>query len=301
MNKLYLWGIIITVFMVLLTYLSVGGSEGGLNGDIVNILAVTGAIALVVITVFVVTKYVRQMQVDSASGDLVEENWDGIGEYKNELPTGWAVMFFLLIIWGMWYFILGYPLNSYSQIGEYNEDTASHNAKFETQYGDITGKRLVEMGESVFLAECKVCHGINADGIEGKAANLNKRISADSIKHAIANGANNLKTDFPGGMPPMMLTDSAQISAVTEYIIAGFPEGHKGSEAFAMGGCTGCHGEKGEGMPFVGPKLDGFDVATVVSVLNDGKKGSIGAMPKFERLNAKQKEAVGAYITSLSK
>ncbi|DAB27707.1 MAG: cytochrome C oxidase subunit III [Sulfurimonas sp. RIFOXYD12_FULL_33_39] len=301
MNKLYLWGIIFTAFMLLLTYLSVGGSEGGLNGDIVNMLAVTGAIALVVITVFVVIKYVRQMQVDSASGELAQDNWDGIGEYLNEVPTGWAVMFFLLIVWGMWYFTIGYPLNAYSQIGEYNEDVAVHNAKFETQYKDIKGEKLVEMGESVFLAECKVCHGINADGIDGKAANLNKRIEAVAIKHAIANGANNMKTDFPGGMPPMMLSDPAQIDAVVGYITSGFPEGHKGAEAFAMGGCTGCHGEKGEGMPFVGPKLNGFDVATVASILKDGKKGAIGTMPKFEKLNDKQKEAVGAYITSLSK
>lgn len=301
MNKLYLWGIIIAVLMLVFTYMSVAGSAGGLNDDIVNILAVTGAVALVLITVFVVIKYVRQMQVDSATGDLADENWDGIGEYKNEVPTGWAVSILLLMVWGMWYMTVGYPVNSYSQIGEYNEDTAAHNAKFEAQYKDITGDRLVEMGESVFLAECKVCHGINADGIDGKAANLNQRIEAVAVKYVIANGANNMKTDFPGGMPPMMLTDAAQIDAVADYIVLGFPEGHAGAEAFLMGGCTGCHGEKGEGMPFVGPKLNGFDVATVASVLTDGKKGAIGTMPKFERLNPKQIEAVGAYITSLSK
>ena len=301
MNKLYLGGIVFTALMLLLTFLSVGGSKGGLNDDIVNTLAITGAIALVIITVFVVIKYVRQMQVDTATGELAEENWDGIGEYKNEVPTGWAVMFMLLIVWGMWYFTIGYPVNAYSQIGEYNEDVAVHNTKFETKYKDITGERLVEMGESVFLAECKVCHGLSADGIDGKAANLNKRIDAVAIKHVIANGANNFKTDFPGGMPPMMLTDTTQIDAVTDYIMSGFPQGHKGAEAFVMGGCTGCHGEKGEGMPFVGPKLNGFDVATVKTVLNDGKKGAIGIMPKFDRLNDKQKEAVGAYITSLSK
>ena len=68
MNKLYLWGIIITALMLLFTYMSVAGSEGGLNGDIVNMLAIAGAVALVLITVFVVIKYVRQMQTDTEIG-----------------------------------------------------------------------------------------------------------------------------------------------------------------------------------------------------------------------------------------
>ena len=201
MNKLYLWGIIITVAMLGFTYISVGMSEGGLNGDIVNKLAIAGAVALVIITVFVVIKYVRQMQTDTATGELAEENWDGIGEYTNEIPKGWAITFLLTMVWGMWYFLVGYPVNAYSQIGEYNEDTAVHNAKFEAQYANITGDRLVEMGESVFLAECKVCHGINADGIDGKAADLNARISTESVKHVVLNGSNNKLLGFEMPMP----------------------------------------------------------------------------------------------------
>jgi len=82
MNKLYLWGIIIVIAMLGATFLSVGTSKGGLNSDIVNMLAIAGAIAIFTITVFVVIKYVRQMQMDNASGELADENWDGIGEYK---------------------------------------------------------------------------------------------------------------------------------------------------------------------------------------------------------------------------
>jgi len=307
MNKLYLGGIIFTALMLLLTYLSVGGSKGGLNDDIVNILAVTGAVALVVITVFVVIKYVRQMQVDSATGELADENWDGIGEYKNSVPTGWAVMFLLLIVWGMWYFTIGYPVNAYSQIGEYNEDVAVHNTKFEAQYKEITGDRLVEMGESVFLAECKVCHGINADGIDGKAANLNKRIDAASVKHVLEKGSNNklMGTEMP--MPDRnglfntntgaLITD-AEIDVVSAYVANGMSG--DGADIFA-GACSMCHGADGMGMEFVAPNIAKFTPALVSTVLTHGKKGSIGVMPKFDRLNDKQKEAVGAYITSISK
>lgn len=307
MNKLYLGGIIFTAAMLLFTYMSVVGSEGGLNDDIVNMLAVAGAVALVIITVFVVIKYVRQMQTDTADGQLADEQWDGIGEYLNELPMGWAISFFLLIVWGMWYFTVGYPLNAYSQIGEYNEDTAAHNAKFEAQYASITGDRLIEMGESVFIAECKICHGLKADGIDGKAANLNQRIEAKVVKFAVENGSNNhlLGSEMP--MPDRnglfnantgALISDAEINVVSAYVANGMTG--VGADIFA-GTCAACHGEDGKGMEYVAPSIATFSPTLVINVLNHGKKGVIGKMPAFDRLNAKQKEAVGAYITSLSK
>ena len=306
MNKLVLTGIITIVVMLAATYAAVflGSGKSDAMDDIVNLLAVAGAVVLVLATVFVVLKYVRQMQDDTATGTLADENWDGIGEYKNELPMGWAVTFLLTMIWGVWYFFVGYPLNAYSQIGEYNEDSAAHNAKFEAKYKDIQGDELVAMGESVFLAECKVCHGLSADGIEGKAADLNHRISKEGVVHAIMNGASNLKSDFPGGMPAglnYMFADG-EIDKVAAYVAAGLPAADtEGAALFEKGTCSGCHGASGEGMAYAGPKLNGFDIATVASVLKDGKKANIGTMPAFNRLNDKQIEAVGAYITSLSK
>jgi len=306
MNKLYLWGIIITAAMLGATYLSVGMSKGGLNGDIVNMLAIAGAVALVIITVFVVIKYVRQMQTDTADGELADESWDDIGEYKNPVPFGWAVMFLGTMVWGMWYWVVGYPVNAYSQIGEYNEDVAVHDAKFNAQYASITGDRLVEMGESVFLAECKICHGLAADGIDGKAANLNVRVEAKTVKYVIENGSNNqlLGSEMPmpdrNGLFNMtsgaLITD-AEIEAVSKYVANGMSG--EGAEVFA-GVCSSCHGADGMGMEYVAPNIATFTPTLVTNVLNHGKKGVIGAMPAFDRLNAKQKEAVGAYITSLS-
>ncbi len=58
-----------------------------------------GAVAIIVITVFVALKYVNQMKNDTASGELKEESWDGIGEYTNNVPTGWAIAFIGTIIW----------------------------------------------------------------------------------------------------------------------------------------------------------------------------------------------------------
>ena len=63
MNKLYLWGIIITVLMLAATYytlvLTAGESKSlseVLSSDAINTLAILGAVALVIITVFVVIK-----------------------------------------------------------------------------------------------------------------------------------------------------------------------------------------------------------------------------------------------------
>ncbi len=304
MNKIYLWGFIVTASMLGFTYASVLGSKGGFNGDIVNILAIAGAGALVLITVFVVIKYVRQMQTDTADGELVEESWDGIGEYLNPIPMGWAIIYLLTMVWAMWYFTMGYPVQSYSQIGEYNEDVAIHNKKFEAKYASITGDRLVEMGESVFLAECKICHGLTADGIDGTASDLNVRLEANVVKYAIINGSNNGLLGMEMPMPNREflfnsegspITDT-EIDTVSAYVANGMSG--EGSDIY-LAACASCHQEDGMGTDY-GPNIVKYTPQLVVNVLNNGKKGVIGSMPAFNRLNAKQKEAAGAYITSLS-
>ncbi len=314
MNKIYLWGVIVTAIMLAATGYTLVETAGGkkdlsevLSGDIVNTLALTGAVALVIITVFVVIKYVRQMQNDTASGDPVGVEWDDIGEYYNPIPTGWAIVYLATLVWGMWYFVAGYPVNAYSQIGEYNEDVAAHNKKFEKEYASITGDRLVEMGESVFLAECKVCHGLAADGIDGKAANLNVRLEVDTVKDVVIHGSNNSLLGEGSSMPGRdgllnankdyaPITD-AEIEAVSKYVANGMKG--EGADVFA-GTCASCHGEDGKGMEYVAPNIATYDETLITNVLNHGKKGSIGTMPAFDRLNAKQKEAVSAYIVSLS-
>ena len=307
MNKIYLWGFIVTAAMLGFTYISVLGTKGGLNDDIVNTLTIAAAAALVLITVFVVIKYVRQMQTDVADGELAEEKWDDIGEYLNPVPTGWAILFLLTMAWGMWYYTIGYPVQSYSQIGEYNEDVAAHNKKFEAKYASITGERLVEMGESVFLAECKICHGLTADGIDGTASNLNVRLEAKVVKHAILNGSNNMLMGTESPMPDRnglfnantdSLISDAEIDAVSAYVANGMTG--EGADVFA-GACASCHGADGKGMEYVAPNIATYDAALVKNVLDHGKKGSIGSMPKFDRLNDKQKEAASAYVISLSK
>jgi cytochrome c oxidase cbb3-type subunit 3 len=311
MKNLYLWGVIVTIAMLGATYVTVGYQKGGLNGDIVNMLAIAGAVALVIITVFVVIKYVRQMQTDTAEGELAEESWDDIGEYKNPVPFGWAIMFLGTMVWGMWYFLIGYPVNAFSQIGQYNEEVAEKTAAFEKQYANVKGDELVAMGESVYLVECVACHGLNADGnSEVDAADLNMRISPKSVKYVIEHGSNNqlLGSEMPmpdrNGLFNMntgaLITD-AEIAAVAEYVGNGMDASNKvGAEAFA-GVCSSCHGANGKGMEYVAPNIAEWSTPLITNVLNHGKVGGIGKMPAMDRLNSKQKEAISAYVTSLVK
>jgi len=307
MNKLTLVGIISMIVLAGATYMAIGSTKGGTGGDIVNQLAVVGALALAAISIFVVIKYVRQMQTDTAGGELAEENWDGIGEYKNELPFGWAIIFAGATVWAIWYFLMGYPVNAYSQIGEYNEAVAEHDAEFNAQFANMSAEMKDDMGGSIFIVQCAPCHGLAADGIDGKAANLNHRVDAATVKYVVEHGSNNhlLGTEMP--MPDRnglfnantgaLITD-AEIDTVSKYVANGMKGA--GADVFA-GACAACHGADGKGQPYVAPDIAGFTPELVVNVLNSGKKGVIGKMPAFANLTEIQKEALGVYITGLSK
>ena len=278
-------------------------------GDDVNLLALVGAVAIIALTAFVAGKYVRQMKIAKEGGELSEHSWDGIGEYKNPLPLGWAVVYVLVIVWALWYMLAGYPLNSYSQIGEYNEEVAAANAKFEKSFANPDAKTLHAMGESVFLVQCSACHGITGDGINGKAADLSKWGSEEGIYDTIINGSKGL--EYPMGEMPAGMADEEGAKAIAAYIakeISGIKKTKNenlvasGKELFAT--CAACHGEDGKGMEGNSPDLSKYGTASFIEdVLQRGKKGAIGTMPKFSdgRLNALQQKAVGEYVISLSK
>ncbi|CAM3563226.1 c-type cytochrome [Arcobacter aquimarinus] len=294
MKSMVIGGIILIIALLAGTYFAAGDAFNG--DDYINSLTMLGAVAIITITVFVALKYVNQMKNDTASGELAEEKWDGIGEYKNPIPTGWGLAFIGTILWMFWYFTVGYPINGFSQIGQWNEETLEYNAKFEKKWENPSEETLKAMGQSLFLVQCAPCHGVDGEGIAGKAQDLTKRMSKDQIVHVIKNGSNYLASSYPGGMPPMMLTEEAEINQVAEYIANGF----KGEQPASYAVCAGCHGADGEGMPFVAPNIRAYDDALVMAVLKDGKKGNIGSMPSFSgRLNETQEKALASYIRSL--
>ncbi|NWF67088.1 MAG: c-type cytochrome [Campylobacterales bacterium] len=269
--------------------------------DSVNALSLLGAVVIIILTVLVVGKYVKQIKDDRATGELAPDNWDGIGEYKNELPVGWALAFLGTCVWAVWYWVAGYPVWAYSQIGEWNEEVAAHNAKFESTWSNANKDTLKAMGESVYLVQCAPCHGETADGMNGKAQNLNTWGKEEHIASTIIHGAKGM--NYPLGEMPANLLDAESAKAVAAYVMAEMSPNKKtkypelvetGKSLYAT--CAGCHGEDGKGMGGMAPDLH----ALVQGALNQGKKGNIGIMPSFKgRLSDIQMNALNEYIYSL--
>ncbi|MDE5592248.1 MAG: c-type cytochrome [Helicobacter sp.] len=283
--------------------------------DSVNLLAIIGAILILTMTVFMISNYVKKMKNSKAEGELGEEEWDGIRKFANNIPTGWGVAYIVVIIWALWYWFIGYPLNSYSQIGEYNQEVQKYNALFEAHWESIDDKTLVKMGQNIFLVQCSQCHGITAEGNNGVAADLTKWGREEGIMTTIKTGSKGLGY-LLGEMPPIsqiapgVLEDEESQKAVAAYVMSEISEVKKtkypelvakGKELYATATCGACHGEDGKGMDGLAPDLSKYGtVAFLAEVLERGKKGYIGNMPSFktQMFTDVQKKALGYFIYS---
>ena len=266
-----------------------------LSTDVVNQLSLVGAAVIIILTVFVAGKYIKQMKTDTATGELSEENWDGIGEYKNPIPVGWGLSFVTLIIWSIWYWLFSpYAVNAYSQIGQYNEEVKAYNAAFEKKWKNPSKDTLMGMGEGVYLVNCAPCHGIAGDGIDGKAQGFDKRFTKEQVLAVIKNGQNQLH--YAMGPMPAGMASGADAEAIAEWISGGM----KGKQPAAFAACASCHGPDGKGNGGMAPNLAEYDETTVKHVLTNGKRGIIGKMPSFKgRLTDVQMKAVATYLQSI--
>ncbi|WP_267524087.1 c-type cytochrome [Campylobacter sp. MG1] len=273
--------------------------------DNVNLLSIIGASIIILVVLIVVGNMFRQMVATRKEKvELSEHNWDGIGEYKNPLPFGWAFMFVVLILFAVWYFLIGFPLGKYSSIGEYNVEVNDYNVKYKEKYANLNDEAKLNMGESVFLLNCAPCHGAEATGINGKAQDLTKWGSTEGILSVLANGS----TGLGYGEMPAGLVEGDDAKAVATYVANGM-QGEVGKDIFENT-CVACHGENGEGMEGVAPALNHYaGVAFIKDVLSTGKAAPsdagvkvIGTMPSFSAmLSEEQIDAVARYVSTLSK
>jgi len=295
MNALMIKALAFAAILIIATIAVIMSLDIDILGDSVNTITMAGAVAIAVITSAVSVKYINQIKTDTASGELLEDNWDGIGEYKNELPSGWAYSFLGVFLWSMWYGFFGYPLNAYSQIGEYNEEVLAYNAKFEEKYKNADAITLKEMGESIFLVQCQQCHGITGDGLSGKAQDFSARMTKEQVLDVINNGSNQL--GYAMGMMPPGMAQGADAEAIAAYVAGGM----KGEQPASFSACASCHGADGKGNSGMSPNLVTYDEVLINHVIQNGKKGIIGKMPSFKTLiTPVQEKALTEYIQSLS-
>ena len=293
MNALMIKGLLFAAILIGATIYVVDSMNIDLS-DPINMITMIGAVAIAVLTVGVSIKYINQMKSDTAGGELADESWDGIGEYKNELPSGWAYSWLGTVIWAFWYMISGYPVNAFSQIGQYNEEVKAYNTKFEEVHKNADAATLQQMGESIFLVQCAPCHGTTGDGLSGKAHDFTSRMSEAQILSVIEKGSNQL--GYPmGAMPPMMATGQ-DAKDIAKYIAGGM----KGEQPASFAACASCHGPDGKGMAGMAPNLAAYDDTLITKVVANGKKGAIGTMPAFhDRMTPVQTKALSAYIQTL--
>ncbi len=281
--------------LIIATIAAVMNLDMNVLADDMTAITMGGAVAVAVLTASVSVKYINQIKTDTASGELADENWDGIGEYKNELPSGWAYSFLGLFIWSMWYGLIGYPVNAYSQIGEYNEEVLAYNAKFEATHKNADAATLKEMGESIYLVQCAQCHGTTGDGLSGKAQDFTARMTKDQVLDAINNGSSQL--GYAMGAMPAGMAQGEQAEEIAAYVAGGM----KGEQPAAFAACSSCHGADGQGNNGMSPSLVTYDATLMSNTLQHGKKGVIGKMPSFKTLiTPVQEKALTVYVQSLS-
>lgn len=285
--------------------------ETGFGSDLVSTLGLLGFFAVCIITAYVIWSYAKDDKVDTTV-PLSHENWDGIREYENEIPNGWFAIFAATIVWGGWYYLAGYPLWSYSNIGAYNAEVDAYNKSFEKKWDGMDNATLVKMGEGVFLNNCSPCHGATGEGMNGLSRNLTMWGNAKGIADTIKNGSKGTNAYLTPEMPAGLVPDAKTASDIAAYVmsdvstakVAGNAESIAAGKAAYEASCASCHGADGKGNP-AGDKLMAPDLtqygtpAFVVNILKSGKNGMIGGMPSFENkgtINATQEKAVAAYV-----
>lgn len=284
----------------------------GWLSDHINMMALIAAIVILVLTVVVVGNLIKKMRDSKADGEFTSHKWDGIAEFTNNVPVGWAISFIVLIIWGFWYVFFGYPLNSYSQIGEYNQELGEYNVKFEEKWKNLSDEDKIKMGQGIFLVKCSQCHGVNAEGINGKAQNLTHWGKVAGIMDVIKHGSAGL--GYMAGEMPALEVSSEDSELIAKYILSQISNAHikfadmdaknlkRAKDLFDSQTCSSCHGEDGKGADGMAADLSKYATAEFLKeVLTKGKKGHIGRMPSFDYANFSdtQIEALNAFINSL--
>ncbi|MBF8221782.1 cytochrome-c oxidase, cbb3-type subunit III [Halomonas sp. 328] len=251
---------------------------------------------------------------------------DGIEEYDNPLPRWWFMLFVGTIIFSLGYLVL-YPglgnfkgVLGWSQVNQWEREMAQAEERYApifAQYNEIPVPELAQdadamrVAERIFLNNCALCHGSNAQGGYG-FPNLTDGDwlyggEPENIAQSIANGRNGL-------MPSWQQLGEENIENLTQYVLALSDLEHdaeraeRGQPVYAAS-CAACHGPSGTGNTALGaPNLTndtwlylapGQSVAdSVRQTLRNGRNGHMPAQAAY--IGEDKVHLVTAYVYSLS-
>ncbi|MFO7648036.1 MULTISPECIES: cytochrome-c oxidase, cbb3-type subunit III [Halomonas] len=250
---------------------------------------------------------------------------DGIEEYDNPLPRWWFQLYVGTVIFSLGYLVL-YPglgnfagVLGWTQEGQWEEEVARAEERFTpifAQYQEVPIPELAQDGEAMQVAEriylnnCAVCHGSNAQGGYG-FPNLTDDDwlyggEPEQILTSLNRGRNGL-------MPSWQQLGEENIENVTQHVLALSDLEHdaeraeRGAATFASV-CAACHMPDGTGNQALGaPNLTndiwlyqapGQSVAdSVRQTLRNGRNGHMPAQAAY--IGEERVHLVAAYVYSL--
>ncbi|MBT3213405.1 MAG: c-type cytochrome [Deltaproteobacteria bacterium] len=292
-----------------------------LINDTATQITLVVSVILIVAMVIIIKYVLRHMRESSAAVPAGEHTYDGIAEGLSPTPVGMHLIMCGLVLFFFWYIFVGYPIWSWNQADQYDEEVSTYKQNFDETWKNADKNTLIAMGESIFNAKCVACHGYTGEGQNGMAANLVEYGTEKHISGVIRKGSKGLGYLIPE-MPPQTVVIEAMfgkenldgnINNVAAYVmqLSGRTAKHgdpaAGQKVF-VAVCQSCHGPEGNGKGAAG-NIPNFskDLTTyatdvdVIRTLQLGKKGSIGTMPNFAEegtLSEIQYRAVAAFVST---
>lgn len=250
---------------------------------------------------------------------------DGIEEYDNPLPQWWFKLFILTVVFALGYLVLYPGLGNYAgvlgwtQEGQWEEEVAQASERFTpifAQYQEVPIPELaqdaeaMQVAERIYLNNCAVCHGSNAQGGYGFPNLTNDDWlyggEPENILATLNYGRNGL-------MPSWQQLGENNIENLTQYVLSLSNLEHDeeraaSGESTYMAACAACHTPSGTGNTALGaPNLTndiwlyqapGQSVAdSVRQTLRNGRNGHMPAQAAY--IGEERVHLVAAYVYSL--